>query len=78
MVVDTGAVRTAVHEPYLRDVANGVGIATIDFGDDIVLPDYAVIAADLSEAEDHIGVHLSGLIGQDLFQRYFFGLGNRG
>jgi len=77
MVVDTGAVRTAAQETLLNDVSNGVGIATVDFGEGVVLEDYEMIAADLSSAVDHIGVELAGLIGQDLFTEYYFGLDYR-
>ncbi|MBW1873293.1 MAG: aspartyl protease family protein [Deltaproteobacteria bacterium] len=77
MVVDTGAVRSVAEEALLREVVNGVGKVTIDFGHGLVLQDYEVIAADLSEAVNHIGTPLHGLIGQDLFFDYFFGLDYR-
>lgn len=73
-VVDTGAARTAVATTLLRDVANGVGVVTIDFGDGVVLSDYEVLAVDLSEARDHIGAPIDGLIGQDLFKTMYFGI----
>ncbi len=77
LVVDTGAVRSAFSETLLRDVVNGVGVTTVDFGDGIVFDDYEVLAADLSEAENHIGVPIHGLIGQDLFQQLYFGVDYR-
>ncbi len=77
MAIDTGAVRSAVEESLLRDVINGVGSVTVDFGADIVLPDFQAIAADLSAAVEHVGVPIHGLIGQDLFADYFFGLDYR-
>lgn len=77
MVVDTGAIRSALHEGLLRDVRNGVGRADLSFGPGLDLPDYEVIAADLAKAEDYIGVPLGGLIGLDLFQRFFFALDYR-
>lgn len=77
LVIDTGAVRSAFEETLLRDVKNGVGVVTVDFGDGIVFDDYEVLAADLTEAEDHIGVAIDGLIGQDLFQQLYFGIDYR-
>ncbi len=77
MVVDTGAFVTAVEETLVRDVENGVGVVTIDFGEGIVLVDQRVFTADLSAAEEHIGVPIHGLIGQDIFQETFFGLDYR-
>lgn len=77
LVVDTGAVRTAVERTLLRDVQNGVGIVSINFGNGIVLKDYEVIAADLGTARDHIGAPIAGLIGQDLVNRYAFGIDYR-
>ena len=74
MVVDTGAARTAVETSLLRNVVNGVGVTTIDFGDGIVLQDFEVLAVDLSDARDHIGAPIDGLIGQDLFQTMYFGI----
>lgn len=73
-VVDTGAARTAVETTLLRDVANGVGVVTIDFGAEVVLEDFEVLAVDLSEARDHIGAPIDGLIGQDLFKTMYFGI----
>jgi hypothetical protein len=78
LVVDTGAVRTAVEETLLRDVANGVGVVSLDLGGDAVFPDHAVIAADLSTARAYIGAPLMGLVGQDLFAQLWFGLDYRG
>lgn len=77
LVVDTGAVRSALQEELLRELRNGVGRATIDFGHGVVLDDYEVLAADLSEAVDHIGVRLDGLIGQDIFLGHWLGLDYR-
>ena len=77
MVVDTGAIRTVVEESLLAEVHNGVGSITMDFGRGILLEDYEVLAGDLSRAVEHIGVPLSGLLGQDLFLRYYFGLDYR-
>jgi predicted aspartyl protease len=77
LVVDTGAVRSAFSKTLLRDVVNGVGVTTVDFGDGIVFEDYEVLAVDLSEAENHIGVAIHGLIGQDLFQQLYFGVDYR-
>jgi hypothetical protein len=77
MAIDTGAVRSAVEESLLSDVVNGVGSVTIDFGENIVMSDFQVIAADLSAAVEHVGVPIHGLIGQDLFADYFFGLDYR-
>jgi len=77
LVVDTGAVRSAFSETLLRDVVNGVGVTTVDFGDGIVFEDYEVLAADLSAAENHIGAPIHGLIGQDLFQQLYFGVDYR-
>ncbi len=76
-VIDTGAIRTAADPALLHDVANGVGTATFDLGDGVVLPDYEVLAADLAEAVDVIGVPLQGLIGQDLFGQLWFGVDYR-
>lgn len=73
-VIDTGAVRTMFDETLIAHVENGVGVVSIDFGDGLVLRDYEVLAGDLSEAIDHIGVRLDGLIGLDLFQQLYFGL----
>ncbi|HQK18842.1 MAG TPA: hypothetical protein PLJ27_15390, partial [Polyangiaceae bacterium] len=77
LVVDTGAVRSTFSKDLLRNVANGVGLATIDFGDDIHFEDYEVLAGDLSEAEKHIGSAIDGLIGQDLLQQLYFGVDYR-
>jgi len=77
LAVDTGAARTVVAEELLRDVENGVGVVSIDFGNGVELIDYEVLAADLSQAADHIGVELHGLIGQDIFEDYFFALDYR-
>ncbi|MBI5525568.1 MAG: aspartyl protease family protein [Deltaproteobacteria bacterium] len=77
LVVDTGAVRTAVETTLLRNVQNGVGVITIDFGSGNVFSDYEVLAADLTEAKDHIGISIHGLIGQDIFSELYFGLDYR-
>jgi predicted aspartyl protease len=77
LVVDTGAIRTAVDKSMLRDVENGVGKVTIRFGNGVVLANYEVLAVDLSTARDHIGAPIMGLIGQDLVERYYFGLDYR-
>lgn len=77
LVVDSGAFGTAVHEPLVRELENGVGRVSIDFGHGLRLVDQRVLAADLSKAEDHIGVALHGLIGQDIIQHHFFGLDYR-
>jgi hypothetical protein len=77
-VIDTGAVRTMFDESLLAHVENGVGPVTIDLGRGLVLDDYEVLAGDLSEAIDHLGVRLDGLIGLDLFQRFYFGLDHAG
>ncbi len=77
LVVDTGAIRTAVDKSMLRDVQNGVGLVTIRFGNGIVLSNYEVLAVDLSTARDHIGAPIMGLIGQDLVERFYFGLDYR-
>ncbi len=74
MVVDTGAFGTAVDERLVRDVVNGVGVVTLDFGNGLVFEDFPVFTADLSVAEDYIGVPVWGLIGQDLVGQMFFGL----
>jgi len=76
-VVDTGAIRSAADETLLRDVVNGVGLGTFDLGDGVVFADYEVLAADLAEAVDVIGVPLMGLIGQDLFLTLWFGVDYR-
>ncbi len=77
LVVDTGAIRTAVDKTLLHNVENGVGFATIDFGNGNVLRDYEVLAADLATARDHIGAPIAGLIGQDLVNRFAFGIDYR-
>ncbi len=77
LVVDSGAFGTAIHEPLVRDLENGVGRVSIDFGHGLRLEEQRVLAADLSKAEDHIGVALHGLIGQDIIQHHFFGLDYR-
>jgi len=77
LVVDTGAGRSAFEESLLREVKNGVGQVTIDFGGGILFPDYKVLAVDLSAAENHIGVPIHGLIGQELFATLYFSLDYR-
>jgi hypothetical protein len=74
MVVDTGAFATAVDERLVRDMQNDVGVVTLDFGEGLVFEDLRVFAAYLSLAENHIGVPIHGLIGQDIVQQMFFGL----
>ena len=74
LVVDTGAFGTAIEETLVRDLENGVGVVSIDFGEGIEFVDHRVFGADLSKAVDHIGVEIHGLIGQDIFMPHFFGL----
>ncbi len=74
MVVDTGAFGTAVDERLVRDVENGVGVVTLDFGEGLVFEDFPVLAVDLALAENYIGVPIWGLIGQDIFQHMYFGM----
>ncbi len=74
LAVDTGAVRTMLHQDLVPEVRNGVGEVSLDFGNGIVLDHYEVMAQDLSEARRHVASRLAGVIGQDLFHRYYFGL----
>lgn len=74
LVVDTGAFATSIEETLVRELKNGVGVITIDFLDGIVFTDHQAFGADLSTAEDYIGVPIHGLIGQDIFAEIFFGL----
>ena len=73
-VIDTGAFATSVEETLVRDIENGVGLVSMDFGEGLLLEDHRVFAADLSKAVDYIGTPIHGLIGQDIFQEWFFGL----
>ncbi|MBU0551833.1 PDZ domain-containing protein [Myxococcota bacterium] len=75
LVIDTGAMRTSLEEARLRDVENGVGRVDLALGG-YTLPDFAALAADFSEARAYIGP-LDGVIGQDLFDRFDFGLDYR-
>ena len=77
MVIDTGAIRTAVEQDYIAEVVNGVGDVTLDLGNGQIVADYEVLAGDLSKAVDHIGVALAGLIGMDLFLTHAFALDYR-
>ena len=77
LVVDTGAIRTAVDPAFLHDVRNGVGLWDLDLGNGVSLSNYEVLAADLSTAEDFIGVPLAALLGRDLFLRWWVGLDYR-
>ena len=72
--VDTGAVKTTLEERFVTESDGMIGRATIDFGYGLKLTDYEVLVGDLSDASDHIGVEIHGLIGQDLFKRFYFGL----
>jgi hypothetical protein len=74
LVVDTGAFATTIDETLVRELTNGVGKVSIDFGGGLVLKDHSVFGGDLSKAEDYIGVPIHGLIGQDIFQTHFFTL----
>lgn len=74
LVVDTGAFGTTIDETLVRDLENGVGKISIDFGEGLVLKDHSVFGGDLSKAVDYIGVPIHGLIGQDIFANHFFGL----
>jgi len=74
LVVDTGAFATTVDERLVRDVENGVGVVTLDFGNGVLFEDFQVFAADLSLAENYIGIPIYGLIGQDIVQQMYFGL----
>lgn len=74
LIVDTGAARTMIDTDTLAEVTGGVGEVTIDFGEGFALESYRVWGQDFSAAANHIGAEIHGVIGQDLFHRYYFGL----
>lgn len=77
VVIDTGAVRTAIDKTHLTDILNGVGKTTLDLGAGLVLREYEVIAGDFSKARDYIGWDIAGVLGQDLVQKFWFGIDYR-
>lgn len=74
LLVDTGAVWTTIDTDTLAAVTGGVNDVSIDFGEGFVLEAYRVRSRDFSAAMEHIGVEIHGVIGQDLFRRFYFGL----